>query len=268
MSKSPLSIVAAAALAMSSPAFSQIRLMPQIIRPPNDLGDSKAAKDMQAVYVRDSGVATEKLALADRMEKATQWDKSADVYQEIIEKYADRVVPTRTDPTGQPTQYTSVAMVVQEKIAKWPAAGLTAYRRRFDDTAKDQLAAAGDDPAALQKVMSLYFPTDAGKAAGIKLLTGGFERGEFALAAWTGRRLLALHPSLADERPAVLYATALAEQMGGNVAAAAAHLGELQNSSPNALGTVRGIETKLGDSLPRSAIPISRFASMVASAKV
>src|SRR5215211_1741805 len=47
----------------------------------------------QGVYVRDSAVAGEKLALAQRMEHLKEWDKSADVYQEIAEKFADRVVP-------------------------------------------------------------------------------------------------------------------------------------------------------------------------------
>lgn len=235
-----LPVVAALSLAM--PAVAQLRQLP--IDP-----DSRFSKEASAVYVRDSGVASEKLALADRMERAAQWDKSADVYQEIVEKFADRVVPTHTDSAGQPTQYTSVAMVVQEKIAKWPAAGLAAYRRRFDDVARDQFAAAGDDSAALQKVLSLYFPTDAGKAAGLKLLAASFEHGEFAMAAYIGRRLLTLHPSLADQRPAVLFESALAEHLGGNDAAAQTHLDDLKTNFPAALGTVRGVEVKLADSL-------------------
>src|SRR5271155_4770069 len=54
--------------------------------------------DSGTVYVRDSAIAMEKLALARRMERARQWDKSADVYQEILEKYSDRVVPAAEDP--------------------------------------------------------------------------------------------------------------------------------------------------------------------------
>jgi len=225
-------------LALAAPAIGQI-----------SLDSPNRAKDAAAVYVRDSGVASEKLNLAGRMEKAAQWDKSADIYQEIVEKFADRVVPTHTDSAGQPTQYTSVAMVVQEKVAKWPEAGLNAYRKRFEDVAHDQLVAAGDDTAALQRVMSLYFPTDAGKAAGMKLLAGSFERGQFAMASWIGRRLLTLHPTLTEARPAVLFETALAEHLGGNDAAAQEHLADLQKNFPNALGTVRGVETKLADSL-------------------
>src|SRR5580658_1631268 len=49
--------------------------------------------DSGVVYVRESAIAMEKLALARRMERAREWGKSADVYQEILEKYSDRVVP-------------------------------------------------------------------------------------------------------------------------------------------------------------------------------
>ena len=41
----------------------------------------------QGVYVRDSGGAVEKLALAQRMERLKEWDKAADIYQEIIDNY-------------------------------------------------------------------------------------------------------------------------------------------------------------------------------------
>src|SRR5438045_4061816 len=66
----------------------------------------------QGVYVRDSVDAGDKLALAQRMERLKEWDKSADVYQEIVEKYADRVVPVSSDDlTAQ--RYTSVTLRVQ-----------------------------------------------------------------------------------------------------------------------------------------------------------
>src|SRR5688572_26022612 len=68
----------------------------------------------QGVYVRDSAVALEKFALAQRMERLKEWNKSADVYQEILEKYPDRVVPSQIDKDNNIYQYTSVAMAVQE----------------------------------------------------------------------------------------------------------------------------------------------------------
>src|SRR5436309_440370 len=60
----------------------------------------KAKENTEPVYVRDSAVAQEKLALALRMERLKQWNNSADVYQEVLEKYHDRVVPLPPDPDG------------------------------------------------------------------------------------------------------------------------------------------------------------------------
>ncbi|MGN6727686.1 MAG: hypothetical protein ACTHLZ_17335, partial [Tepidisphaeraceae bacterium] len=193
---------------------------------------SNKTKDPQSVYVRDSAVASEKLALAERMEHLKEWQKSADVYQEIVQKYADRVLSSHTNDDGQPTQYVSVALVVQEKIAKWPAEGLAVYRQRFEDTARDLLNSAPDDRATWQRVMTEYFVTDAGRDAGLKLMADAFERGEFAAAVWTGTRLLNLHPGLIAERPAVLFETALAAHLGGNDAAAKPWVDELQSRFP------------------------------------
>ena len=202
-------------------------------------------KDLQSVYVRDSGVASEKLALAERMERLREWDKSANVYQEIIEKYADRVIPTRSDAAGQVTQYTSVALVVQERLAKWQDEGLAVYRSRYEDTARDMLDKAQGDRDQLQRVMSQYFPTESAKVAGMRLVALSLERGEFSSAAWVGRRLLSYHPSLLVERPRVLFQTAIAEHLAGNKAGAQSRLDELKQKFPNAVAAVRGQEQNL-----------------------
>jgi len=51
----------------------------------------------QGVSVRDSLEAIKKLEDARRMERLKDWNKAADWYQEVIEKYGDRVVPSGTD---------------------------------------------------------------------------------------------------------------------------------------------------------------------------
>src|SRR5437868_4217994 len=93
---------------------------PMIIGPgPVEVPDAGPRDPRQGVYVRDSAVAAEKLALAERMERLKQWDKSADVYQEIVEKYADRVVPTGSDDKGVINRYSSVTTEVQRRLGKW-----------------------------------------------------------------------------------------------------------------------------------------------------
>ena len=69
------------------------------------------------------------------MERLKEWPKSADVYQEILEKYQDRVVPTVTNDKGQAVKYASVTVAVQERLARWPEEGLTVYKTRFEPAA-------------------------------------------------------------------------------------------------------------------------------------
>jgi outer membrane protein assembly factor BamB len=205
----------------------------------------------QGVYVRDSAVAGEKLALAQRMEHLKEWDKSADVYQEIVEKYSDRVVPVSDETGGQ--RYTSVTLRVQELLGKWPDEGLQRYRARFEPTAAGLLeSAGGDDTAGLLRVVQLYFATDASKSAGMRLIELYVENGEFAAAAWLGERLLAYHPGVAaDDRPRLLFRTALAEHLGGDDASARRNLDQLKSQHPNAVGKVRGQDVPLAAELEK-----------------
>lgn len=179
-----------------------------------------------SVFVRDSGVAAERLSLAERLERQKEWAKAADVYQDLVGKFADRLIPSKKDDRGQPTQYVSAARVVQDRLAKWPAEGVSAYRRRFEDTARDLLNS--DDPAAASKLSTLYFLTDAGRDAALRDMSSAFERGDFALAAAAGQRLLESHPNIEAQRPSILVQTGLAEHLAGRDADAKRRLEELQ----------------------------------------
>src|SRR5688572_16210809 len=74
----------------------------------------------QGVYVRDSAIASDKFELGKRMERLREWHKSADVYQEILKTYKDRVVPTDNDGEKAPTRYASVRQAVIDRLARWP----------------------------------------------------------------------------------------------------------------------------------------------------
>src|SRR2546423_7019993 len=65
------------------------------------LEGSGAVDTQQGVYVRDSAIAADKFELGKRMERLKEWPKSADVYQEILGKYQDRVGPTGTNDKGE-----------------------------------------------------------------------------------------------------------------------------------------------------------------------
>ncbi|HEV2295915.1 MAG TPA: PQQ-binding-like beta-propeller repeat protein [Tepidisphaeraceae bacterium] len=219
----------------------------------------------QGVYVRDSAVAVEKFALAQRMERLKEWDKAADALQEVIEKHADRVMPSQVDANNVIYQYTSVTTAVQERLAKWPAEGLDVYRARFEPQAAALLEQAGpDDLGALHRAVALYFVTETGKTAGLRLVDLYLESGEFPAAAWLVERLLAWHPSIEDERPKLLYRAGLAYHLAGDVDSATAKLDELKKNFPDAKGAVRGEEVVLLESLAtelQTAPPVARGAT-------
>src|SRR4051812_37049123 len=137
----------------------------------------------QGVSVRDSLEAVKKIEDARRMERLQDWNKAADWYQEVIEKYGQYVVPSGTDAQNNIRQYTGIERPVQEQLAKWPKVGLDAYRNRYGAVAGTMLEQSrADDRETLSRVMKLYFVTEAGKQAGIRLLDLLLEGGEFAEA--------------------------------------------------------------------------------------
>ncbi|MDB5303459.1 MAG: bamB 4 [Phycisphaerales bacterium] len=252
-----LALAAAGALPLESGPILRAQVPPQ---PPQQAqkevagginGDNFYGKEpTEGVYVRDSAGAVEKLALAQKMERLKEWNKSADLYQEVITKYSDRVVPSALDKDKKINQYTSITFGVQEKLAKWPQEGLDVYRARFETPAAAMLEnARPGDAAALNKVYSVYFVTESGKQAAIRLIDLYLERGEFPAAAWLGDRLLTLHPGLLTERPGTLYRTALAYYYAGDPVRAKDRLGQLKAQFANERGVVRGKDVVLADSL-------------------
>jgi outer membrane protein assembly factor BamB len=216
------------------------------------LGDP-SKESMQSVYVHDSAVAAEKFALAERMERLKEWNKAADIYQEILEKNSDNVIAANNaEPASGVSQYTTVATAVQDKLSKWPEEGLAIYRARYEASAAAILQGAPpDDLAAPAKVISLYFATDTGKRAAMRMIDLHLESGDFSAAAWIGQRLLDAHPALGADRPAIVYRTALACHLGGDEPRAKALLTELQHDSPDAIVTIAGKDANLVESLKR-----------------
>ena len=186
----------------------------------------------------------------------------SDLYQEVIVKYADRVVPSQLDKDKKIYQYTSITNPVQERLARWPQEGLDVYRARFETPAQTLLDnARPDDVPTLNRIYSIYFVTEAGKQAGIRLMDLYLESGEYPAAAWLGDRLLSLHPGLIAERPSVLYRTALAYYYAGETKKAAAKLDELKTKFANDRGIVRGKDVVLAESLAQELLaPVVEFA--------
>ena len=213
--------------------------------------DSLYARDSnQGVYVRDSAIAVEKLALAERMERLNEWNKAADIYQEVLTTLSDRVLPSQTDKDNRIYQYVSVSAVVHEHLCRWPREALDIYRARYEGDAASMLQQAREgDREALAKIVTLYFPTESAKQSAIRLLDDYFENGDFSAAAWLGSRLLAIHPGIDVERPMLLYRTAIAFHLCGYNEQATQKAADLKEKFPDAIGKIRGEDVALNSTL-------------------
>lgn len=242
-------LLAGLLMAISAPAQVAVPQQPPAqpgINPESMYGKESA----QGVYVRDSAVALEKFANAQHMERLKEWAKAADLYQEVIEKFSDRVVPSQVDSDNNIYQYTSVIAAVQQKMSHWPADGLEVYRARYESAASTILDSAGpEDRTAMQSILSRYFATDTAKVAGIRLMDLYFEAGEFPASAWLGELLLAQHPNLIIERPRVMYRCALAYHMAGDEERAKSILATLTAKYPQETASIRGTDQRLVDAL-------------------
>lgn len=220
---------------------------------PVAVADTSDAKDSpEGVYVPESELAMERLALAQKMERLKEWNKSADLYQEILTdpKYSAKVVPAEGDADHR--LYRSVEELVMQRLSHWPAEGLDVYRGRYETPASAMLQSArGNDLNLLHQVFSRYFVTDAGKSAGIRLVDQYLEAGEFRAAAAIADRLLQWHPHLGDDRAGLYFRAALAYHLVGDDHEARSRLAELKKRDPQATGIVRGTKAVLADALSR-----------------
>jgi len=240
-----LSAVLALLAAGSVPVGGQARRIAVDRMPERDRNTTESG-----VFVRDSAIAADKFELGKRMERLKEWHKSADVYDEILQKYQDRVVPTLLDDHDQPVKFQSVAVAVQERLARWPDEGLSVYRTRFEPIASALLdQSRRDDYATLHKVLGQYFVTDSARQAGIRLMDLYLEAGDFSAAAWISDRLLALHPNLGNERPAILLRSGLAHHLAGNPALAARRLEQLKTKFAAEKTIIAGKEVTMVEAL-------------------
>lgn len=200
------------------------------------------------IFVRDSAVAGEKLTLAERMEKMREWDTSAEVYQEVLDQYADRVLPIHHDEKGNPDRFGSVTSVVQSRLAKWPEEGRTVYLARYELPARRMLEAASlSNRADLMKIVNRYFITSAGRDAAIILIESYFDHAEFIAAAALCDRLLEEHPQVSGERPLLLTRSALSWSLAGETARAQQSAAQLRERFADASETIGGKTKNLSE---------------------
>lgn len=216
-----------------------------------------------STFVPDSSVAVERLALADKLAKAGEWAKSAEIYQELLENYRDRVVPASGSDA---TLYRNVTDRVLQELANWPAEGLAVYNGRYDPAAKTLLADA-DDANSLRAITDRYLLTRSGLAATGRLLQEWWDQGQTGTAAQFAERVATLLPADHPQRPLLLLQAGLCWHLSGNADRARANLARLREQYPTTTQTIAGQEAILADTLEQAlAAPTMPTSTTIANA--
>jgi outer membrane protein assembly factor BamB len=223
------------------------------------------------VAVPDGSPANDLLQRALDKQAQKQWKPAAELYREALEKFPDRLISMPSDATAV-TRYRCAASIVRDRLSDWPSEALEVYKTLYGGAAASALARApARDWAALGNVFEQFPGTEAGSAAGVRLLDGTLERGELVSAAALGRELLKMSSLPADDRAMVVCRTALASHWLGDDAGAFALAAQLRQSQPTVVGQLGGREGVLADLLDaalRSPAPSQVPGPSVAAATV
>jgi outer membrane protein assembly factor BamB len=229
-------------------------------------GQGLSVSDLSAVpgvSVPDSSLASELLAKASEKEAKKDWKAAGDLYGQMSNELGNRVVLLHFDDANVFCRYQGVALAAQEKISKWPTEGFTQYNELYNSVAKALLSKTSyDDIDAASDIYLRFFATAAGKESGIRLIDIDIENGHFGAAAAIGKRLLSLHPALGNDRPMILYRTALASHWAGDDTSAKLVFSQLKRESPDAEGMIGQQKVVLSEKLSQalqSPCPVSRY---------
>ena len=128
------------------------------------------------------GVMAARLEQARQLAAAGSWDEAIDIYREVAADKSKRVVALDA------TRYLSLRTYCHLQIARLPAEGLAAYRRRVDALAEQSYrdGLAKHDEAPLRRVVDESFCSTWGDDALLALGELALERGDYGTArhAW------------------------------------------------------------------------------------
>jgi outer membrane protein assembly factor BamB len=128
------------------------------------------------------GATAARLEQARQLAAARNWDEAVDIYRELAVGKSDRVVALDSN------RYVSLRTYCHLQIARLPAEGLAAYRRRVDAAAEQMYreGIASRDERLLGRVDDEWFCSSWGDDALLSLGELALERGDYASArrAW------------------------------------------------------------------------------------
>ncbi len=234
---------------------------------PTDTADAQGRA--ATVFFRDSVVARDKLVLAERMERLKEWRNAAELFQELLDQHADKMLTRRANTTDNnpadrlatdANRFIPVSALVRERLSAWPIEGQEVYRSIFSARAELLLAQAALQSDVTQRKGSLaqvaieYPLTESARRALAELFAMAFADGDFEQALRVGERLLREHPLMRkhEDRPKLIAQIAAAAILNGQIQLATELSTELRAEHAGARGRVGGRDVLLSDWLEQA----------------
>ena len=153
------------------------------------------------------------LELADRYQQDGNYQAACRFWQAVLERSGDALF------SDDEQTYFSLIHRVESILAALPPEGLQAYRVKADASAKEILAAAGNefDPQALSQVVRQYFLSSLGDEAALTLSTLAMDRHDFVGAYRLLRKIVESYPDPTVPLPEVYLKMAMCEAFLGDV---------------------------------------------------
>ena len=163
------------------------------------------------VYVNDNFAAVDALAKARVLASRGRWSAAATLLQQVSDTADDKL--TRLSPG----RYIGLRPHINQLIADWPAAGLSAYESVVDARLQRALAALGNRRRlnTLVELFGRYFCTPSAAALADAIGQLAIEDGDLALARYVYRRVVDQHPNPGDHRRHARTMLALLDAMDG-----------------------------------------------------
>jgi outer membrane protein assembly factor BamB len=196
----------------------------------------RAAASGQTVYVGDSFAAVDDLREAIRMAHDGRAQQAITKFQDVIDKYGDKIVYLNNDSFASVTDY------CRTQILKIPAVRDGLYDTLFAGAVELALKTplAQGDIAEVSRICDRYFCSTAAIKGLNQTAEWRFERGEFAAAARVWQQLLQHPRATNDQRALFLHHASVAEKFAGRADLAGSLVERLAKEFPDATGSVNG----------------------------
>lgn len=210
------------------------------------------------VYLNVSEDARKRLDLVDSYANDGQWVEAVELLQSLIERYPDKVVPTKTNTE----HFLSVRTVCHQRIASLPPEALQLYRQRVDAPAADlwnraQQAFGDERRQLIKRIVEEFYCSSVGDKALEQMGDDAMSQGDYVHAVHCWSQLLQPIPDALEtiagaplfrfpdpktDAARLSAKCAVAELFRGNIKTAERMNEHLRREAPEGKGRLAGSE--------------------------